>query len=228
MAESFFYDVFLSHSTQDTAAAREIAQKLRADGLRVALATELANHEQTEDALERSRVLVLCMSAHTFGREWPRLEAGTFRFRDPPNAERRFIPLRLDDALVEGSLAQFLSVDWREPAREAEYEKLLEACKPPRTEPTPEQQEARARLAHKVLSLGHMAPVQSVAYSPDGKFALSGSDDNTVRLWDLDDARCLRVLEGHAARVLSVAWSLAGNLAFSAALNGVMRVWDIG
>ena len=41
-------------------------------------------------------MLVLCMSANAFGSDWAQLEAGTFRFRDPLNQERRFIPLRLD------------------------------------------------------------------------------------------------------------------------------------
>ena len=49
-----------------------------------------------EEGLAHSRVLVLCMSAHAFGSDWAQLEAGTFRFRDPLNKERRFIPLRLD------------------------------------------------------------------------------------------------------------------------------------
>jgi len=57
-------------------------------------------------------VLVLCMSAHAFGSDWARLEAGTFRFRDPLNSERRFIPLRLDEATIRGSLAQFLYISW--------------------------------------------------------------------------------------------------------------------
>ena len=61
-----------------------------------------------EEGLEHSRVLVLCMSAHAFGSDWAQLEAGTFRFRDPLNQERRFIPLRLDDAPIRGSLAKFL------------------------------------------------------------------------------------------------------------------------
>lgn len=52
-----------------------------------------------ESGLERSRVLVLCMSANAFGSDWAQLESGTFRFRDPLNKERRFLPLRLDDAL---------------------------------------------------------------------------------------------------------------------------------
>ena len=63
-----------------------------------------------EEGLERSRVLVLCMSAHAFGSDWAQLESGTFRFRDPLNKERRFLPLRLDDAPTKGSLAQFLYI----------------------------------------------------------------------------------------------------------------------
>ena len=79
-----------------------------------------------EEGLEHSRVLVLCMSANAFGSDWAQLEAGTFRFRDPLNKERRFIPLRLDDAPIKGSLAQFLYIDCRPADREQEYAKLLE------------------------------------------------------------------------------------------------------
>jgi hypothetical protein len=50
----------------------------------------------------------LCMLANALGSDWAQLEAGTFRFRDPLNKERRFIPLRLDDALIKCSLARFL------------------------------------------------------------------------------------------------------------------------
>ncbi len=43
------------------------------------------------------------MSANAFGSDWAQWEAGTFRFRDPLNQERRFIPLRLDDARIKRS-----------------------------------------------------------------------------------------------------------------------------
>jgi hypothetical protein len=67
-----------------------------------------------------------------------------------------------------------------------------------------------------------------VALSADGRYALSGSYDCTVRLWDIETGRCLRVLEGHSATVNSVAWSPDGIKVVSAAFNGVMRIWSVG
>ena len=43
---------------------------------------------------------------------------------------------------------------------------------------------------------GHARPVESVAFSHDGRFALSGSSDKTIRVWDLLSGRCLQVLAG--------------------------------
>ena len=113
MSEPVFpYDVFLSHSAKDKAVVRPLAERLRADGLKVwfdewVLKPGDSIPAKIEEGLEHSRVLVLCMSAQAFGSDWAQLEAGTFRFRDPLNKERRFIPLRLDDAPIKGSLAQF-------------------------------------------------------------------------------------------------------------------------
>jgi hypothetical protein len=180
MSFSFTYDVFLSHSPQDRAVARDLAERLRQDGLRVRLGEEEAD---AEEGLERSRALVLCLSAHAFGEGWAQLEAGTFRFRDPLNPERRFIPLRLDGAPLPTSLAQFLSIDWRE----QKYEELLTACRPPSVEPVQETPAARARLPEKILSLGYAGSIHSVAFSPDGRRALSGAGNSVLRIWDLSE-----------------------------------------
>lgn len=133
MADAFQYDVFLSHSTKDKAVVRPLAERLRKDGLKVwfdewVLKAGDSIPAKIEEGLEHSRVLVLCMSANAFGSDWAQLESGTFRFRDPLNKERRFIPLRLDDAPIKGSLAQFPYVNWFPTDREQEYAKLLESC----------------------------------------------------------------------------------------------------
>ena len=49
--------------------------------------------------------------------------------------------------------------------------------------------------------LGHTAGVQSVCVSPDGKRILSGSDDGTLRLWDIQTGAQLRLFEGHTSYV---------------------------
>lgn len=97
MADGFKYDVFLSHSEKDKPIVRDVAERLRKDGLLVWLdewVLKPGDHVQAkiEEGLEQSRVLVLCMSANAFSSDWAQLEAGTFRFRDPMNRERRFIP----------------------------------------------------------------------------------------------------------------------------------------
>lgn len=135
MPEDFKFDVFLSHSAKDKPVVRELAALLQRDGLRVWLDEEQIKPGDSipakiEEGLERSHVLVLCMSVNAFGSDWAQLEAGTFRFRDPLNKERRFIPLRLDVAPIKGSLAQFLFVDWCSAEREKEYAKLLQGCRP--------------------------------------------------------------------------------------------------
>ena len=71
---------------------------------------------------------MLCKPANAFGSDWSQLESGAFRFRDPLNKDRRFIPLRLDDTLIKGSLTQFLYFNRLPQGREQESAMLLEAC----------------------------------------------------------------------------------------------------
>lgn len=134
MPDDFQYDVFLSHSAKDKPIVREIAERLKKDGLRVwfdewVLKPGDSIPAKIEEGLERSRVLVLCMSANAFGSDWAQLESGTFRFRDPLNKERRFLPLRLDDAPIKHALVQFLYINWFADDRELEYPRLLDACR---------------------------------------------------------------------------------------------------
>ena len=130
--DEFPYDVFLSHSAKHETVVRDVAERLREDGLRVWLnESEIRLGDsipaKIEAGLGHSRLLVLCMSAQAFSSDWAQLEAGRFRFRDQLNQDRRFIPLRLDDAHIKCSLAQFLYINRRADDWEQGYPKLLEA-----------------------------------------------------------------------------------------------------
>ncbi len=134
MRNNFRYDVFLSYSNQDKNVVRNIAQRLKAEGIRVwfdewKIRPGDSILAKIEDGLEHSNILVLCMSVAAFESDWAKLESHTFRFRDPLNHNRRLIPLRLDDTPIKGSLAQFSYIDWRIGKRDQEYPKLLEACR---------------------------------------------------------------------------------------------------
>jgi small GTP-binding protein len=230
--DTFKYDVFLSHSSKDKAVVRPLVERLRRDGLRVWFDEwELKPGDnipsKIEEGLEHSRVLVLCMSAHAFGSDWAQLESNTFRFRDPLNKERRFIPLRLDGTPIKGSLAQFFYINWFSKGHNKEYAKLFEACYPTAEPPRVKKQRARRQVAEKAIQLNPDGGMLAYMFSPDGKLALSGSDDKTVQLWDLESSRCLRVLEGHTNAVWSVAWSSDQHRALSGAADNTVRLWDL-
>jgi len=230
--EDFPYDVFLSHSAKDKAVVRDIAERLRKDGVKVWFDEWVLNPGDSipakiEEGLERSRVLVLCMSANAFGSDWAQLESGTFRFRDPLNKERRFVPLRLDHAPIKGSLAQFLYINWRPTEHEQEYAKLIEACRRPSLSNISNERATDRNAPLKTVQLGVRGNINAYALTRDGKRALTGGSDCTVRLWDTDTRRCERVFKGHTDIVWSVVWSADESLALSCAKDGTVRLWDV-
>jgi len=74
---------------------------------------------------------------------------------------------------------------------------------------------------------GHRGEVYLVAISPDGKTALSGSDDKTLKLWDLSSGKTLHTLEGHRGGVYAVAISPDGKTALSGSNDNTLKLWDL-
>jgi WD40 repeat protein len=77
------------------------------------------------------------------------------------------------------------------------------------------------------LFLGHSRSVRSVAFSPDGKLLASGSNDHTVRLWEVSNGKQLALLKGHSTGVNSVVFSPDGKQVASSADDGTIRLWEV-
>ncbi|NEO45874.1 MAG: hypothetical protein F6K55_17790 [Moorea sp. SIO4A3] len=73
---------------------------------------------------------------------------------------------------------------------------------------------------------GHRAPVNSVAFSPDGQTIATASSDNTVKLWNLE-GKHLQTLSGYRAPVNSVAFSPDGQTIVSASSDKTVKLWNL-
>jgi WD40 repeat protein len=77
-----------------------------------------------------------------------------------------------------------------------------------------------------LLSLeGHTAPVASVVFLPDGQRVLTGSQDNTAKLWDAVTGKEILTLKGHAREVTCVNVSKNGRYVITGSRDGTAIVW---
>ncbi len=77
-----------------------------------------------------------------------------------------------------------------------------------------------------VLQTGHAKSVTAIALSADGRFLVSGSMDQTLKVWDAGNAIVLRTLYGHEKAVLAVAVSPDGRWIVSGGDDATVRLWD--
>eukprot|EP01024_Parvocaulis_polyphysoides_P020801 TRINITY_DN197_c0_g1_i1.p1 TRINITY_DN197_c0_g1~~TRINITY_DN197_c0_g1_i1.p1 ORF type:complete len:349 (-),score=59.51 TRINITY_DN197_c0_g1_i1:131-1102(-) len=73
---------------------------------------------------------------------------------------------------------------------------------------------------------GHNHFVEDVVLSSDSQFALSGSWDGTLRLWDLQTGTCTRRFVGHSKDVLSVAFSVENRQIVSGSRDKSIKLWN--
>lgn len=68
----------------------------------------------------------------------------------------------------------------------------------------------------------------SVAFSPDGHYALTGSVDSTARLWEIQSGREIKIFEGHKGIVSSVAFSSDGRYVLTGSSDKTAKLWEVG
>ncbi len=73
---------------------------------------------------------------------------------------------------------------------------------------------------------GHTGFVNSVAISRDGKRIVSGSADNTLKVWDAATGREIHTLKGHTKPVLCVAFSPDDKRIVSGSQDRTLKIWD--
>jgi WD40 repeat protein len=74
---------------------------------------------------------------------------------------------------------------------------------------------------------GHSHVVWAVSITPDGNYAISSSEDNTLKVWNLKTGEEICTLKGHSLRAKAVSITPDGNYAVSASWDHTLKIWDL-
>ena len=131
----------------------------------------------------------------------------------PPLVSRKLIPLQSPDEVHRQPLpAHLIPVLKKKPQ--------LNTITP--NKPSVE----RTQSLQQEALVGHSDWIRSIAFGSDGKTLLSGSNDKTARLWDLQTGQLLHLLTGHRKRVKCVGFSPDGETMLSCSPDGQIKAWD--
>jgi WD40 repeat protein/class 3 adenylate cyclase len=75
-------------------------------------------------------------------------------------------------------------------------------------------------------NLKHNSAVKSIAVSPDGKYILSGSEDNTAKLWETATGKEIRTFKGHCGWVCGVCFSPDGKFVLTGSYDHTLKLWE--
>ncbi|MFD5280681.1 TIR domain-containing protein [Streptomyces rubrogriseus] len=130
-----------------------------------------------------------------------------------------------DQAVVQQLITQSSLLAERDP-----FAARLKALAAWRIDPSPETRFAVLDAAVDPASgvLSHSVPVDSVAFSPDGRTVASGGSDGVVRIWRTGTQRTAgRPLIGHHQGVTSIAFAPDGRTLASSGFDGTVRLWHL-
>ncbi|MBW4477761.1 MAG: serine/threonine protein kinase [Tolypothrix brevis GSE-NOS-MK-07-07A] len=74
---------------------------------------------------------------------------------------------------------------------------------------------------------GHSSDVNSVTFSPDGQMLVTGSDDRTIKLWNLTTKQEIRTFKGHTSWIYAIAISPDGQTIASGSADKTIKLWNL-
>jgi hypothetical protein len=158
-------------------------------------------------ALRYEAVLDLAAVAAEFGL---RTEDFSRRLNQSPALARA-----LGSSLARGGTVQRQALQTAFPEVVREFRLVEDKATPP------------AATAGPTRFTGHSEKILCLAFSPDGRLAVSGSEDRTLRLWDVTTGKELGRLEGHRDAVTAAAFSADGRTVLSGGKDRTLRLWDV-
>jgi WD40 repeat protein len=84
-----------------------------------------------------------------------------------------------------------------------------------------------AQTPKLTLSAGHSGATTSISFSPDGKFVLTGNDDHSVKLWNVNTGDEIRTFSGHTGIVNDCYFLSGSDLIVSASLDKTIIIWNM-
>jgi WD40 repeat protein len=110
---------------------------------------------------------------------------------------------------------------------EADFAKVAVLKKTQTTAPSPRPAPSQAIPWTCIQTLtSHKGPVASVTLTPDDSKLVTGSHDQTVRIWNMQTGRTLKTLKGHDRAICAVAMSGDGKLIASGGVDQTIRIWE--
>ncbi|MGB9877759.1 MAG: WD40 repeat domain-containing protein [bacterium] len=86
--------------------------------------------------------------------------------------------------------------------------------------------ESKEIIHRRSVAFVAFAGIRSVAFSPDGHFLATGSDDGSVKIWVFPEGEEIATIK-HTDRVWFVSFSPSGKYLASGSEDGRAKIWDV-